>query len=216
MTGPNFDQQEQFDIRTVEAVTGTKRATIRQWETREVYVCDLRRMAPHVLTTFQSPDWPDRLDRAKEVLRKYERGWRSYTLGDLVRISFINALIEAGVPAQAAGRAAMVLVLPEARANSTPSGRELLRLQNPLNDPEAPDEFVLFWPADPQTWPQPTRWGVQKAVQDNPLQFRHGIGGMNWQYINEVLTRAGCHAAVVVNLSAIRRNVLESLETLQS
>jgi hypothetical protein len=215
MSGPNFDQQEQFDAATVEAVTGTKRATLRQWETREVYICDLRRAAPGVLSTIQAPDWPDRLDRAKDVLQKYERGWRSYTLGDMVRIAYINAMMESGVDAREAGRAAMVLSLPEAWANSVPSGRELLRLQNPTDDPDTPDELVAFVP------------GLDLPFS-NPYQFRYGapskehgadigmFGALHeWQTRFKPflkLLRTSKRAAVILNLSDLRREVVARLE----
>lgn len=211
MSGPNF---EQFDCRTVEAVTGIKPATLRQWETRGVYICDLRRTAALTLITIQAPDWPGRLDGAKDFLEKYERGWRSYTIGDLVRIAYINALMAAGVAAREAGRAAMRLSLPEAWANSVPSGRELLRLQNPANDPDTPDELVGFIP------------GLD--LPDNPYQFRYGAPsdkhgadiGMfaaraQWKTRYQPffdLLRTAKRAAVIVNLSELRRGVLARLE----
>src|ERR1022692_22184 len=123
-----FCDQERFSARVVEEVTGVKPATLRQWETREVYTCELRRTAATETHIIKAADTPRRRRKAVELLKNYEHGWRSYTLGDLVRISFIVALMEAGIEATEAGRGAVCLDLLESSPNSHPAGRALARL----------------------------------------------------------------------------------------
>src|SRR4051794_14327159 len=116
-----FCDQERFKAEIVASVTGVRPEALRQWEKRDVYICELRRSAEFALHIIQSPDTPRRQRKARELLNKQEQGWRSYTLGDLMRISYLVALMDAGVPATEAGRAATFLRLPESEPNSHPS-----------------------------------------------------------------------------------------------
>ena len=192
-----FCDQEQFNSSVVEAVTGVKPATLRQWEAREIYVCELRRAATRELSIIQARDTPRRRRKAVELLHKYEHGWRSYTLGDLIRISFIVALMEAGVEAREAGRGSVCLNLPESNPNSRPAGRALIRLQSAR---DLPDEYVVWIP---------------KLVHlNNPAHFRYEPASQHPKVdkVARALKLIGERAAVIVNLSRMRRSVLQKME----
>lgn len=211
------DAQETFNREVVEAVTGIKAATFRQWETRDIYICELRRAAEFEMHVTCAPDSPDRIPRSAEILKKYQHGWRAYTIGDLVRIAYIKALMDVGFDAKEAGRAATAVSLPEAIVGSVPSGRELIRLQNPRNDPNAPDELVVFAPG----WGKPLQIRLAKPTTqvgvspDIILLF----AGQAWENLfgaDGALAWLGPNAAVLVNLSEIRRDVLNRLESRES
>ena len=192
-----FCDQERFGGSVVEAVTGIKPATLRQWEARGVYVCELRREAAMEIHIIQSPDTPRRRRKAVELLQKYEHGWRSYTLGDFLRISFIVALMEAGVEAREAGKGAVCLDLQESNPNSHPAGRALTRL---LSAPDLPDEYVVYVP--------------KLDALNNPARFRYEPAKEkpDIDKVARAMQLIGRHAAVVVNLSRMRRSVLQQLE----
>lgn len=209
-----FCDQERFSAGAVEAVTGVKPETLRQWERRDVYRCDIRRAAAMNLNIIQSPDTPRRRRKAVELLRKYEQGWRSYTLGDLIRISLIVTLMETGIDARAAGRGAVALDLPESEPNSHPSGRALASL---LSAPDLPDEHVVYVP--------------NLLHLRNPARFRYtpparkpgidpGISleaaSLEWKHkVEPVLSLIHKRAGVIVNLSDIRRTVLKKIANLE-
>jgi hypothetical protein len=188
-----FCDQEQFGADVVEAVTGVKPATLRQWEKRGIYTCELRCASATQMSIIQAPDTPRRRRKAVELRQKYEHGWRSYTLGDLVRISFIVALMEAGVGAREAGRGAVCLDLPESNPNSDPAGRALIRL---LSKPDLHDEYVVY---------------VPKLVHlNNPAIFR--CAPANLDKVAGAMQLIGERAAAIANLSRMRRSVLQRLE----
>jgi len=189
--------QERFSASVVEEVTGVKPATLRQWEMREVYTCELRRAAAMEAHIIKASDKPRRRRKAAELLKNYEHGWRSYTLGDLVRISFIVALMEAGVEATEAGRGAVCLDLPESNPNSRPAGRALAHL---LSAPDLPDEYAVYVP--------------RLVHLNNPACFRLEPAKQNPEVgkVVRALGLMGKRAAVIINLSTMRRSVLKRLE----
>ncbi len=207
-----FCDQERFNADAVESVTGIKSETLRQWEKRDVYTCEFRRSAEFALHSIQSPDAPRRQRKARELLQKQERGWRSYTLGDLMRISYLVELMQAGVPASEAGRAATFLCLPESEPNSHPSGRTLAEL---LSAPDLPDEYAVFVPnllhlGNPAT----VRYEIPTKKPDNDAAITLDTAGMNWNHnVRPILRMMGDRAAVVLNLSRLRRNVLHHVST---
>lgn len=192
-----FDEQEQFGVGAVEMVTGVKAQTLRQWETRDIYTCELRRQAvlePHLI---KAPDAPGRVEKAREIAAAYESGWRSYTLGDMVRISIIAALMRAGASGKDAGQAGMAVWLPESEPDSQPSGRELMRLlSTPTKDD--PDQYLMFFP--------------EVLHLGNPFVHR------DWDRLRKhcaAMNRiAPGRAGFILNLSAIRRQILAALDTI--
>ena len=191
-----FDDQEPFASDVVEAVTGVKSATLRQWEAREIYVCEMRRNAAFELgTTVSWEHWQHRSRRARKTLSKYEAGWRSYTLADLVRISLIKALMRAGCEAKEAGHAAMRVMLLECDPKSHPSGREAIRKLH-SGTAATPDEYLVFFP--------------HVSHLENPFVNRR------WDRIQRATVAleplSPSRAGFLVNLSAIRRDVLLVLE----
>jgi len=193
---PTLEEQEQFDSEVVEAVTGIKSATLRQWEAREIYICEMRRNAAFQLGTTVSWEPSERRSRrARETLRKYEAGWRSYTIGDLIRISLIRRLMRAGCEAKEAGHAAMRVMLLECDPKCRPSGREAIRkLHSGAKD--TPDEYFVFFP--------------HALHLENPFVSRR------WDRIQRAIVAleplAPARAGFILNLSVIRRGVLVVLE----
>jgi len=186
-------QEQEFDNRIIEAVTGVKPMTIAQWEARGIYTCELRRRAEFDQMLIMAPDRPDRRQRAGETLKRLATGWRRYVIADLLRISILTALQGAGVKAKEAGHTAMLVVLPEADQNTQPGGVELMGRLAAASDP---DEYLIFVPG--------------LAHMDNPWLARDP------RRIARALGFAGERAAVALNLSGIRRRVLEQLEALES
>lgn len=195
------DAPETFNIAKVEAVTGVKSATIRKWDERGFYVCELRRKAELERCIIQMPDLPGRVEAAENIIAEYSQGWRRYVIADLLRIIIVSRLLELGIGGAEAGRAAVGTDIAEAK-NSQPSGRELLRM---LAEAPDGDELVVFSP-------------------DGPPLSKYFIGGVgrfrldenNLRRIVPILTEATASGpAVVFNLSAIRREVLTKLEALE-
>ena len=199
-----FYDQEQFDTRLVEAITGIKSATLRQWEHRGIYTCELRRTAALELRIICAPDTPERLDKTAALLRRYAHGWRRYTVGDLIRLALILKLMEAGVEAIQAGPFVQGLYLPESDANSHPKGRELIRLLNP-GPPQLPDEFLIFvLDQGDGTLCRPR----PKAPSPRPKFLIH-----EGHELRDAIERmVDSSAAIIINLSTVRRELLKQLD----
>ncbi len=199
-----FYDQEQFDARLVGAITGIKSATLRQWEHRGIYTCELRRTAALELRIIRAPDTPDRLDKTAALLRRYAHGWRRYTVGDLVRVALILKFMGAGVEAIQAGPFVQGLYLPESDANSQPKGRELIRLLNP-GPPELPDEFVIVIPDEGQGTTCRPKLKPQSPVPQFLIDRGHELG-------DAIERMVDTSPAIIINLSTVRREVLKQLD----
>ncbi len=213
MLGPTFDQQEQFPPKIVEEVTGIKSATLRQWESREIYYCELRLQATFELGIIQAPDSDQRILSAERIITTYSRGWRSYTLGDLIRLSFIRELINLGIDAKQAGQSAMRLHIPESNANKKPSGRDLLVLQNQLNHP---DEFVLFaCEFSPMQFREKDKPSSTPTTDAQKLFFLDSENRDLRAIVKRLASYTTQSPCVLLNLSVLKRKVLSRLEEVE-